>query len=138
LFILGAVGLKQMVRFDGSVDGSGKPRVVWRWTAKKSGNVGDFKAVTVPKEQAGIEAAIDYPGYLGRDRSGVVLGIQLERDWTSHPPQELWRQPIGLGWSAFAVSGPFAVTQEQRGENELVVCYSLSTKARCRPGSSAF
>ena len=44
LFILGAVGLKQTVRFDGSVDGSGKPRIVWRWTAKKSGNVGEFKA----------------------------------------------------------------------------------------------
>jgi len=127
LFILGAVGLKQMVRFDGSVNGSGKPRIVWKWTPRKSGNVGDFKAVTVPKEQAGIEAAIDYPGYLGGDRSGVVLGIQLERDWTSHPPQELWRQPIGLGWSAFAVSGPFAFTQEQRGENELVVCYSLAS-----------
>ena len=60
LFILGAVGLKQMVRFDGSVDGSGKPRVVWRWTAKKSGNVGDFKAITVSKEQAGIEAVLHF------------------------------------------------------------------------------
>jgi outer membrane protein assembly factor BamB len=56
-----------------------------------------------------------------------VEGVQLERDWTEHPPQLLWRQPVGLGWSSFAVKGSRAVTQEQRGENELVVCYELAT-----------
>ncbi len=39
----------------------------------------------------------------------------------------LWRQPIGLGWSAFSVSGPRAITQEQRHEDELTVCYELQT-----------
>jgi outer membrane protein assembly factor BamB len=34
-----------------------------------------------------------------------------------------------LGWSGFAVSGGCAVTQEQRGENELVVCYAFDSGA---------
>jgi hypothetical protein len=52
-------------------------------------------------------ATKDYPGFLGRKRDGVVEGIELESDWNAHPPQLLWRQPIGLGWSAFAAAhGP--------------------------------
>ena len=31
------------------------------------------------------------------------------------------------GWSGFAAVGDFAVTQEQRGDEELVVCYELLT-----------
>jgi outer membrane protein assembly factor BamB len=68
-----------------------------------------------------------FPQFLGPDRSGVLTGIPLHRDWTLSPPKTLWRQPIGLGWSAFAVAGQHAVTQEQRREDELIVCYELQT-----------
>src|SRR5262249_6190307 len=67
------------------------------------------------------------PGFLGRGGKGVVPGVRLGRDWTRQPPEELWRRPIGLGWSSFAVVGRWAVTQEQRGNDELVVCYDLHT-----------
>ena len=39
----------------------------------------------------------------------------------------LWRQPIGAGWSGFAVVNGYAVTQEQRGDLELVTCYDVLT-----------
>jgi outer membrane protein assembly factor BamB len=39
----------------------------------------------------------------------------------------VWRCKIGAGWSGFAVVGHFAITQEQRGENEMVVCYRVDT-----------
>src|SRR6266699_1774524 len=64
IFILCVVGVKQTVRFDGSIDGSGTPRMVWKWTPRKSGDVAAFKTVDSPKEQAKLEAALDYPGYL--------------------------------------------------------------------------
>jgi len=127
LAVLCVFGVKLLLRMDGSADGSGKPRIVWRWAPRKSGEVGEFKVVSAAKGVPKLEGAADYPGYLGRDRSGVVAGAQLESDWTAHPPEELWRRPIGLGWSGFAVSGSQAITQEQRGENELVVCYDLTT-----------
>jgi len=69
----------------------------------------------------------DYPRFLGNGYWAEVHGVELETDWQAHPPQELWRREIGAGWSAFAVVGNYAVTQEQRGEHELVSCYRVDT-----------
>lgn len=69
----------------------------------------------------------DYPRFLGNGYWAEVSSVELETDWKAHPPQELWRHEIGGGWSSFAVVGDYAVTQEQRGENELVTCYRLQT-----------
>ena len=73
----------------------------------------------------------DYPQFLGKNRVPVVDNIRLATDWNTTPPKLLWRQPIGAGWSGFAVVGDYAVTQEQRGDAEtgvqLVVCYELRT-----------
>ncbi len=49
-------------------------------------------------------------------------GIVLDPDLTAHPPQEIWRMRVGPGWSSFAVAGDRLFTQEQRGEDEAVVC----------------
>ena len=51
----------------------------------------------------------------------------LATDWSAEPPEKLWRQPIGAAWSGFAVAAHRAVTQEQRDENEAVVCYNVQT-----------
>jgi outer membrane protein assembly factor BamB len=69
----------------------------------------------------------DYPRFLGNGYWAEVRGVELENDWQKSPPRELWRREIGGGWSSFAIVGNYAVTQEQRGENELVTCYRVDT-----------
>jgi outer membrane protein assembly factor BamB len=74
-----------------------------------------------------LERPTDFPEYRGRLRDGVVAGPALNRDWSAQPPPELWRQPSGGGYAAFAVSGNAAVTIEQRRGLEAVVCYDTAT-----------
>jgi len=72
------------------------------------------------------QAADDEPfQFLGPTRNGVYQGVGLSRDWDTNPPERIWQVQLGRGWSSFAVRGDYAVTQEVREDQDLIVCYHL-------------
>ena len=121
-----AIAFKSITRVDGAVDGTGKPNIVWKWTPKSEvANAPSLKpAAVAPTTHSDIP---DVPQFFGPERDGVIRGAHLDHDWSAHPPKELWRQPVGLGWSAFSVVGGRAITMEQRGDDEFVTCYDVVT-----------
>jgi outer membrane protein assembly factor BamB len=126
-FGVGLGALFALVRVD-ETSGDVVPKLAWRWAAKRDvALAGDFADLAGGTADLLSTTPQDYPQFLGPDRHAVVAGPRLARDWSQKAPRELWRRPIGAAWSSFAIVGRYAVTQEQRGENELVVCYELVT-----------
>jgi len=129
LFVCGVFTLIRTGGFTGDFDHD----FAWRWSQTPEerllAQAGDEPAAlpSSPVTPAAMNMKADWPGFRGSNRDGVVPGVRIATDWSASPPVELWRRPVGPGWSSFAVSGEFAYTQEQRGSDELVVCYNLKT-----------
>ena len=70
---------------------------------------------------------VEWPGFRGPNRDAIVHGDRINTNWSTSPPVEIWRRPMGEGWSSFAVAGGLAVTQEQRAGEELVTAYDLES-----------
>src|SRR5262249_29650411 len=69
----------------------------------------------------------DWPEFRGPNRDGVIRDVTIATDWDTTPPRLLWRQRVGPAWSSVIVVGGRLYTQEQRGEQEAVVCYDSQT-----------
>ncbi len=135
LSILVAVSWVQLFRMEGT-DGALRPDLVVRWQPLKEDAVlealREFEE-SAPRVAEAEESAVsasaeaDWPEFRGRDRTGKVFGVKIETNWEENAPVELWRRPVGPGWSSFAVVGDRLYTQEQRGGDEAVVCYNTVT-----------
>ena len=127
--LLGAAfaGGKNLVRKEGSISGTGLPRLVWIWTPKPDGKVVTSLTPTITASitPTNLPTIPDVCQFFGPNRDGIVRGAKLSTNWDANPPKLLWRQPIGQGWSSFSVCGGHAFTQEQRGGDELVTCYDV-------------
>jgi outer membrane protein assembly factor BamB len=147
--ILLACGAWTLIRTSG-VTGDGSLQVAWRWTETPEerllAQAGDelaapspTPAVVEPPDQPPPTMALEpaptpappspppaaeiraaWPGFRGPDRNSIVPGVRIETDWSASPPVELWRRPVGPGWSSFAVRGEALYTQENVGNTRAV------------------
>jgi outer membrane protein assembly factor BamB len=117
----------------GGITGDGDSDLAWRWSQTQEerllAQAGDGPATTssTPAEPSAAATTADWPGFRGPGRDGVARGARIATDWKAQPPVEMWRRPVGPGWSSFAVQGGRVYTQEQRGEHEVVTCYDATT-----------
>ena len=126
LTILAASGVWTLLRTEG-MSSRLHFDFAWRWAKtyeeKFLTQTGSEK-MSVPVAEA---TGLTWPGFRGPDRDGIVHCARIGTDWKASPPVELWRRPIGPGCSSFSVSGDLLYTQEQRGNDEAVTCYMLTT-----------
>jgi len=113
----------------GGITGDADSDLAWRWSQTPEERL-LAQAGGVPAARGSASAAAEvgavWPGFRGPERDGVARGARIATDWKSSPPVELWRKPVGPGWSSFAVGGGRLYTQEQRGEYEVVACYGAA------------
>ncbi len=128
LVVAGGWAFSTFFRFE-EVSGDFRPRFVPRAAEKPDRRLEPPAATGAAGVDLASTGGHDFPQFLGPGRDLVVDGVELARDWRARPPEPLWRQPIGAGWSGFAVVNGYALTMEQRGDHELVTCYDAETGA---------
>ena len=124
-------GFWTLVRSEG-VWGDFSSEVHWRWEKPPEERIlaelsRRDRAQVAPPLAHDPMTETEWPGFRGPGRDGVLPGVTLAEDWSASPPRELWRIPVGPGWSSFAVAGQRLFTQEQRGDDEVVVAYDAAT-----------
>ncbi len=127
--IFWAAGAWALVRTEG-LDNSGNSDLAWRWTSTAEEQLLENieEEVETPVDTpVELNGEAEWPGFRGPRRDSIIRDVRIETDWSATPPELLWRQPVGPGWSSFAVHGELCCTQEQRGEEEVVSCYNLLT-----------
>jgi len=114
------------------VSGDLVPEFAWRWAPARDRRL-EARPLATPAGESPAAAPAwestrdDFPQFLGPAGTCGLDGPVLDPDWAARPPRELWRRPIGAGWSGFTTCGDHAVTLEQRGDDEIVACYALGS-----------
>ncbi len=131
-----AGGFWSTLRFDGT-SGEFAPEFSWRWSLTPeqrfladiaSGKLSTVSAAPMAGPAQDLQPG-DWPAFRGPKRDSGLSGVRIPTDWSVNQPRELWRRPVGPGWSSFAVIGNRLYTQEQRGTDELILCYDATNGA---------
>ncbi|NUM54303.1 MAG: PQQ-like beta-propeller repeat protein [Candidatus Hydrogenedentes bacterium] len=123
LYMIACAVIFPLFRID-DVGGNLAPNMSWRWSAPPKLAVDNPGGSAALPEKPG---PLDWPAFRGPQRDGVARGVAIATNWNEQLPKELWRNPVGLGFSSFCAIGGYVFTQEQRGDTEVVVCYEAGS-----------
>ena len=101
--------------------GNGRPLFAWRWAPRPADQFvasSDSNSNTMERPTTAT-----WPQFRGENRDGIAA--EEISNWKNDPPELMWKQSIGAGWSSFAVAGRYGFTLEQRGDEECLVCYRI-------------
>jgi outer membrane protein assembly factor BamB len=125
--VLAVYAYCDLIRMEG-LTGDFDADIAYRWQPTAEDRLlATSKSPSVAAASTEPLGVVTWSEFRGPHRDAVVPGVDLATDWQAQPPREVWRKKIGPGWSSFAIAGNRLFTQEQRGENELVVCYDANT-----------
>jgi outer membrane protein assembly factor BamB len=88
-----------------------------RHRAEQSARLGDIA----------LESTVPWPGFRGPNRDSHYDEIPIFTNWPDGGLKLLWRQPIGGGYSSFAIARGWAFTLEQRRDTETAVAYDFKS-----------
>lgn len=78
-------------------------------------------------EIASAHAARNYwTNFRGPNRDGRYDEMQILTTWPAAGLQQLWKEPVGLGYASFTIADGRAYTIEQRRRQEVVAAYDIN------------
>lgn len=125
-------GVFLLMRAEG-MGGDGQLGLRWRWSLTpeelylaERENKGTVATPPVERPVLRLRPG-DWPGFRGPNRDGTVRDVRIATDWNTAPPKLVWRERIGPAWSSIVIVGDRLFTQEQQGDQEVVVCLDAAT-----------
>ncbi len=128
--LLGVVALGLTTLRIERVSGDLLPEFRWVWQTSRDRLLAPVVVGPAAEKSRWEPSSEDFSRFLGPAGDASIpdaIAAPIDPAWTDRPPRELWRRPIGAGWSGFATEGDHAVTLEQRGDDEIITCLTLST-----------
>lgn len=68
----------------------------------------------------------EWPHYLGPN-GDLSSPETIRTNWSAQPPRQVWRRPVGPGWSSMTISSGRLFTQERRQDREFCVALAADT-----------
>ncbi|HEX4147915.1 MAG TPA: PQQ-binding-like beta-propeller repeat protein, partial [Pirellulales bacterium] len=127
-----------LVRSDG-IDGDLKAAIRWRWAPRsEDAYLAERTAASqAPQTATALDSLPpvqlepgDWPSLRGPTGDGRLRGVTIATDWSSKPPEPVWRERIGPAWSSPIIVAGRLFTQEQVGDMEAVVCLDAASGRR--------
>jgi outer membrane protein assembly factor BamB len=69
----------------------------------------------------------EWPQWRGPRRDGISFETGLLKEWPKSGPVRVWQAEGGDGYSSVSVAGGLAITQFQKDQKEVVICWDATT-----------